>query len=237
MSLIKSMPFHNLELSKAVTECRQRSFGLLILFVLLGVAGCSGAEATEDTLVDRSFLTGEPCAPPCWYGLELDKSSKADVFATLKGLPFIDPVAIREAGTVWLDDDVAQEIIYGCLQPKDAQCGGVLVSKDKVKLMWMFVGHELTFETVVYQLGPPNSLDYGVFNHDGGCRISLNWPEQNISIDSVNKESYAPCQAIKNGEGVSANAKVRLIAYLVKEGFPKPVGCCNGIAWPGFVEP
>jgi hypothetical protein len=44
----------------------------------------------DDARVDQSFITGNTCAAPCWYGLEIDKSSEADVMSVLTTLKFID---------------------------------------------------------------------------------------------------------------------------------------------------
>jgi hypothetical protein len=73
-----------------------RRYSILLVAVLgLTLASCDGNPALDDPLADSSFLTQQPCAAPCWYGLEPDKSTADDVIAALRKLPFVD------SGTIW----------------------------------------------------------------------------------------------------------------------------------------
>lgn len=216
--------------------CKQCTSWLFLLFLLLAV-GC--APNADDPLVDHSFLTGEPCAPPCWYRLELDKSSEEEVHTTLEGLAFIDQDSIRETKFAWLGDPNAKEIHYGCSHPRDKSCGGAQFANDRLKLLWMTVGYNLSFEMAVEKLGFPDYVDYGPYHPEvGGCVIDLNWPEKGITLQSLNRGSDTSCQALRDGRGVDPNISVKTIYYGTSEVFgPEPGGCCNRIPWPGFVEP
>ncbi len=57
----------------------------------------------EPSQMDKSLLTDTPCPAPCWYGLELEKSSKADVLTTLQTLSFINSNSIDESAEGYLD--------------------------------------------------------------------------------------------------------------------------------------
>ncbi len=216
--------------------CKQCMAWLFLLFLLLAV-GC--APNADNPLVDHSFLTGEPCAPPCWYRLELDKSSEEEVYATLEELAFIDQDSIRETDFAWLGDPNAKEIFYGCLHPKDESCGGARFANGKLKLLWMAVGYDLTFAIAVERLGSPEYVDYGPYHPEvGGCVIDLNWPEKGITLHSLDMNSDQQCRAIKDGGGIDSGIRVKTIYYGAKEvSGPKPGGCCTRIPWPGFVEP
>lgn len=238
MLLTRSVPYPERKVKAAdlFTCSRVVWWSLLALFTLVATS-CTRAE--DEALVDRSFVTGQPCAPPCWYELELDKSGQDETYAALEQLPFIDQASIRETtGLVWLGDEDAKEIYWGCLHPRVKSCGGARLSQGKLKLLWLAVGYDLTFKTVIDQLGPPDYVDYGPYHPEaGGCQIHLMWPQRLISVDSLDKRSDAECQAITSGKGISNGTGVRTIYYSVRETFgPQPGGCCTRIPWPGFTE-
>jgi hypothetical protein len=45
--------------------------------------------------VDKSLLTGDPCAPPCWYHLTPGKSTEEDVLEILHDLPYANQDTIE----------------------------------------------------------------------------------------------------------------------------------------------
>jgi hypothetical protein len=150
MFLTKSKLYHEVEIICLVIPA------LLLTIVLVA---CSGWK--NDPKADRSFITDMPCVAPCWYGLELGKSNKADVAETLKELPFIDKASIHEYGTRWLEDDYAKEFYFGCVHPRKESCGSALISNDKLMSLWLSVGYSLSIEMVVDKLGEPDYLVYG----------------------------------------------------------------------------
>ncbi len=215
----------------------QTSWILSIIFSLIA-ASCTSAES--DDLIDRSFITKKPCAPPCWYGLELDHSGRDEVYATLKQLPFIDQSSIKESeGYEYLGDTNAVEISWGCSHPIDKSCGGAILAHGKLILIWHSIGYDLSFKAVVDPLGPPAYIDYHPYHPDvGGCQIVLNWPDQGIGVDYLDTKHEKLCLAIEQGNGIPPNTPVRTVYYMVKEltssepgeyGFHQP--------WPGFSEP
>ncbi len=78
----------------------------LLLLVVLSLTfffpRCDGPEARDlppETLdpqeVDLSLLTGEPCEPPCWYGITPGLTRDEEMAAILEGLPFFEADTIR----------------------------------------------------------------------------------------------------------------------------------------------
>jgi hypothetical protein len=51
--------------------------------------GCSGKSAIPSDLVDRSFLTSNPCKAPCWYGMYPQRTSFNQAVDELGRLNFI----------------------------------------------------------------------------------------------------------------------------------------------------
>lgn len=117
MSKIRFNPSHSgVSVCAGLFVLRRSRLWFVAVSAALVAASC--VRASEETLMDRSFITGKPCAAPCWYGLELDVSNKDDVIAALDRLPFVDQASIGEFGTAWLEDENAIGISYGCLHPR-----------------------------------------------------------------------------------------------------------------------
>ncbi len=201
-------------------------------------AGCTNA--VDESLVDRSFLTQRPCSAPCWYELQLDKSTDKDVYATLRQLAFVDQSAIQKYESVgWGQFPGATEIQFDCARPKGRGCGVAVLSENRLKAMLLFIQYHLTFEMVVQQLGTPDYISY----FPGGaeelaCTTSLYWPEKLVFVASSQRKNCPTWNTIKQGIKVDPSAEVTSINYVVRAGF-KP-GIEAGlpyISWPGFAKP
>jgi hypothetical protein len=101
---------------------------ILLLDVVIFLYGCTGNLSQElpatisPKLQDRSFLTGTPCLAPCWYNLEIGKSSKNDVIEKLQTLEFIDQktIQISEKSIPDFDPTISvkgSEITANCIYP------------------------------------------------------------------------------------------------------------------------
>jgi len=219
----------------------QRKIVLWLVLALFGwiTVGCN-QQPTKDPLADESFLTEQPCAPPCWYGLELDISTEEEVYSVIESLPFVDPATIRESQQHWLSyENVETAIDFGCLHPQEHFCGEMRVAQDKLKLISLLVNYDLSFETVVDKLGPPEYVDYGIYGpEDSYCLIKLNWPEQSIVTRSL-PLPMEDCIAIEQGKNrIFPNIKAGVIIYMVRERFlDRPASLDLRIQWPGFAEP
>jgi hypothetical protein len=64
---------------------------LLISGLAILVRGCESTSKPVDLeLVDQSFVTGQTCEAPCWYGLEPGISNESEVMDVLKKQLFVD---------------------------------------------------------------------------------------------------------------------------------------------------
>lgn len=209
---------------------------LVILFPFL-LMGCTQNDRTITVDVDRSFVTGQPCLPPCWHGLELDKSSKIDVQDTLKRLPFVDQSSVREQSTVWLDSE-AEVVIYSCLFQRDEDCGSVLLVEDRVKEITTVVRYDLTFEDVIIKLGSPEYVEYSSYHPEGGgCIISLFWPNSKIIVEFIDTDSDESCRSLNEDGLVPRGLQVTDLLYVSSDGIlPESGDCCSRIQWSGFKD-
>ncbi len=212
-----------------------KDLGLFIILFGLAIAGCR--DNRNESLIDRSFLTDQPCKAPCWYGLELDKSNRDNIYSTIKALPFVDQATVREWGTGWLDDETAREVHFDCLYPTPATTGciGLTISHDKLKAIRMSVGFDLTFKTVVDKLGPPNYMNHTPWGGEiGGCVIGLFWPDRGISVEYIDTQTSARCDRLNQGKRVTPDTPVGGIFYTAKEGIRECSACSP---WVGFSTP
>ena len=205
-----------------------KAFVFIQLFTL---AGCQLLSNTK--YIDKSFITGEPCAPPCWYGLEINKSTKEDVIAQLDQLPFVDKGrGYHESSTVWNDAPVQIISFYCHFYSK--RCGSFIFSENELEEFWIVIQYNLSFQEAVEHLGEPDFLVYAT-RLQGGCDIFIDWSNLGITISGI--DTNKACQNIKNGGGVSPHNLVETITYLSKNVLSdEPGGCCTRIPWPGFTN-
>lgn len=235
MSKIRLQRFRSTR-SKAMALCSRMSYRYTVLLIMVVATACS---VVNDPKADQSFTTDEPCAAPCWYGLEPDQSTKADVVAVLKQLEFVDSTSIQEYGTSWFGDDSALSINFGCVHPQNTSCGSAVISGDKLKSLGLSVDYELTMKMAVDKLGIPDYVDYGAYHQEvGGCTMTLSWPQRGIDIGMLDTKNETVCRAIRDGKGIPADLRVTDLYYSAKEAFTSSsAGCCTRISWPGFAEP
>jgi hypothetical protein len=229
MLRIRSMLFRN----------RNRQIELLVILLGLVLASCS--LMPDESLMDRSFLTEQPCAPPCWYGLELDKSNKEEVYVTLKTLPFVIQSSIVESNGVWPNDPHITSISYRCPHQLGYECGHVVISgDDKLVSVVMIINYSLTFEAVVQRLGPPDYVSYSPHSPEGGgCDVGLHWPEKQISVGNLDTGGDKICQMLKAGKGIDPTTKVGGIGYNAPQIYEqhKSARSTESEPWPGFEKP
>jgi len=214
----------------------------LILVIALILNSCSDRVVASDKtpVIDRSFITGELCDAPCWYGLEINRSTKDDVLSTLNQLPFVESRSYKEYETYWLDGSLTNALQYECVKSNANPCGILTFYKGILKKNWLSVNYDLTLENVIERLGMPDYLTYFWPNPSGICEISVLWIEKGITISFDNKNNYNECENVIDGNGVTPGVLVESVLYTSREvleaTFNIPGGCCESIKWPGFKD-
>ncbi len=211
-----------------------------LIFVALILNSCSDRVVTsgKTPAIDRSFITGEVCDPPCWYGLEINKSTKEDVLSTLDQLRFVDSHSYKEYETYWLDGSLTTAIQYGCVKSNANPCGILTFYKGMLKKNWLTVNYDLRLEKAIERLGTPDYLTYLWPSPSGICEISVLWIEKGITISFHDRNKRNECESVIDGNGVSRGVLVETVLYTSREvleaTFNLPGGCCKSIKWPGF---
>jgi hypothetical protein len=77
---------------------------LIYSLLLFTITGCNiigiqpvPSHTFESNYIDKSIISDQPCASPCWYGLRVGESSKDDVMKTILNLPFLDANTMKES--------------------------------------------------------------------------------------------------------------------------------------------
>jgi len=213
---------------------------ILVIVVIIITAGSALnsflSTRSKRNILDRSFLTGDPCSPPCWHEITVNESTYEDVYQILPSLPFVDPETIREWNRSWLNDDEAIEIHYKCKTFNDDSCGGITLSKGLVKRIWFSVGDYATLDVVINRFGPPSYIEYGSWGVEiPGCDIGFVWTDLGISATYLNTRDTKVCDSLREGRALSSDLSITSMAYSSQEVFPyEPGDCCTRIEWPGF---
>ena len=216
-----------------------RARALVIMLLVTGLIHGGCAARAEEESADRSFLTGTPCAPPCWHNLEIDKSTSVEVSETLQRLSFIDSGTIREWGTVRWDGQEGTEIVFGCRQPEMEHCGSVILSEGVLRSVHIAVGYHLTFAEAVQRLGQPSFMAYIPLPGESvGCDVVLIWPNSRIALSSRSSAGCPTTAEIAGGARPYPDTEVSEITY----GLPQATWIDVGegtpyLHWPGFAEP
>jgi hypothetical protein len=215
-------------------------FSFILLGFAVALASCKSIVPTQEPrLVDKSFVTGQPCAAPCWYGLELDRSTESDVITKLKELPFVDPGAIRISDVVIFNFSNATEIDYGCADPKGELCGMMIISGGSLKVISTYIYYKLPLRLVIDQLGKPDDVFYTPYSsHGDGCLLDLDWLGKGITVRRTDRYSISVCQELEARKALDSELEITEIYYLAEEALD-PNRCNLGavcIAWPGFKQ-
>ena len=178
MSKNKSVP---------LADCLKLIFALAIV---LGLSGCKGQgnvlESLDPNYYDQSWLTGKPCAAPCWYGLEPGVSTRQDSINRVEQLPFIDRSSINI--TNHLDSGF---VIVGFSYKKSQGSGGVgmIFKPDILDSVGFSPNYRITFDQAVEKLGAPDGYWLQpVTPETHGCSLIVIWKNQRIELSKEDGE-------------------------------------------------
>ncbi len=209
----------------------------ILAIVALVILGCSRTTSSQyPEIADTSFLTGQPCPRPCWYGLEIGKSTVSEAMAVLSSLPFVDPSSIKKWDNSAFDFySQGTEILFDC-NGSHQGCGYLRFYNDNLKIINHQIQYALTIQSTVELLGEPTYIFHVPATTDGGgCLLELGWPQQQIATRSITT-SYEPlCIDLDHGKGVDPNVNITEVFYAEPEFFQlKPCNNNTCPPWPGF---
>jgi hypothetical protein len=173
----------------------------------------NGSEFSEDSLVDRSFVTGQPCEAPCWYGLKLGESTLDDIRMTLPELPFVDKPQIYEQSTGEFGPNEKLFVVH-CSSPAEADlCAELITSKDgKLSKIIITVAYELTLQRAIEGLGVPTFYNVSPSPNKDVCHVEVFWPEKNIVVSFDDTPRKRLCTQAENAK-IDLNSQLVSLVY------------------------
>lgn len=221
---------------------------LLGIFLAVALVGCVSIAAPtstlEPSLTDQSILTDSPCTAPCWYGLELGKSTKADALMAARALSFIDPKEFPEMPDHYLymaglkeEDKDATSVTLQCRQPEKQGCVILRFVNDSLKEIWLFPNYAISLSQLVAHLGEPEYIQFSPTSAESPfCDMSVVWKQRGIGVGFY---SGIRCNQAHKDQRVDRDLQTQIIRYMLPENsvlarIPDPG---RDFPWAGFVEP
>ncbi len=177
-----------------------------LLSLLLG--GCSESNRPE---LDKSLLTDDPCAAPCWNNLVPGEATPDEVREALKSSPWVKKGSVScnsgKLAGVFIE-------LCGWDDRKEGRLGGnrALFAEGRLLRIDIDLDYDLTFGEVVEKFGPPEGVYARTEVREGVVYdVSLDYFSQGVTFRRV---SFAP----KRGEA-SPNEGWGMVAadFLVTE--------------------
>lgn len=133
----------------AVPYVRRLALGATVLVLLVVLAGCHPSR--QGASIDRSILTDDPCAAPCWQGIVPGKTTSHEAAGIVAGLDSVRSNDIRDFGDrlVW----------YSAASRADPVLASELRSRDgAVAFIEISISFELTLQAILDKYGPPEKI-------------------------------------------------------------------------------
>lgn len=145
-------------------------------------------------LTDRSWVTDQPCKPPCWYGMVVGETMMSQAFESVEAIELIQPEPAREYPVGYFDIDKneyagdGRGFMFKCVQPAAWECVGLEFVNETLIGIRMFPNYKINFGEVVKTIGPPDYIRNHV--HGGpekatGCTIEMIWVERQLLVGTM----------------------------------------------------
>lgn len=126
--------------------------------------------------VDQSWITSQPCAAPCWHGLETGKSLRAEALETARKLSFL-------GNEKELEPPYKGRVTFLCKYPPDEVCVSMRFEHGVLSELSLHLNYSITLEQVVSKIGNPDSFYYSRRQADTkGCALTVLWIQRRIGL-------------------------------------------------------
>ena len=142
--------------------------------------------------VDRSIITGAPCAPPCWQGITPGFTQMDKALEILSNSPYIETGSIKRTGT-----DFSGGCTWHWRSPGRRMLPALSWQNGIVDTISLGLTFDLTIQEVIDKFGVPEALSM-----EGGGQpeywywiIDLHYPSQGIDFrayTSVSSNNIEP---------------------------------------------
>jgi len=209
-----------------------------LIIMAAALSGCvqlvSPASPTVDpALTDRSILTGDPCQPPCWYGLSVGTSTEQEMLRAVGALPFLDPSNLSSQAQRYRDR-LEEHTYFGtryyleCAPPASGTCVAPLVVDGVLKEVIIRPNYDITFSDAVSQLGDPEFVRFIYHGYERECHLVLQWNSKGIMLSGelVDQGVGAKCDklhtSLLEGESIDPSTRIDTIWYVLPQDMQGP---------------
>ena len=191
-------------------------------------------------LQDWSWLVGNPCSPPCWYGLVPDVSKEEEVIDVLTSLPFvyheeieIDVIGQHDALTGESID--AKQIRINKINDKSIRA---VIGDGVLKIIEFGLNFDITITEVVDYLGTPDLIRMVPDFNNNYCEVEFYWLDtQLISISKIIGNGWKEkCMQIESGGPVDRNMLISRISIIYQNWIIAMMERNSASPWPGFTD-
>jgi hypothetical protein len=189
----------------------------------------------DHPLIDESFISGEPCEPPCWYGLIPGQSSFEDVNQVLSELEFMQPTSInilKSTSEYYGVEDI--RIYFQCQYYSGIpSCGSLWLLGDTLHWIRHEIAYELSINEAVGIIGEPDLIILRG-RRDRGCNVDFTWVEKGIIATHKGMSDTACAAVLEAKGGVPPDILISRIIYSAED---KPISCeQNCFEWQGMLD-
>jgi hypothetical protein len=171
----------------------------LTICLLLIAFGCSTEKSNPDfvdptahpDLVDQSWLTGKPCAGPCWNGLQIGESKESEVLSTIRNLSFINQKSVNLVRSSMSGLD---PYIYAPGVEITGYCNGsrencirmrFRVVDDILTEVSILLRNDIRLDQAIEYLGKPDYIGYYLEGVEKmTCEVVLVWSTKQLVLSS-----------------------------------------------------
>jgi len=214
-----------------------RKFRLPVFLILL-TGACvalivSARNYLQNALTDRSIITGDPCRPPCWQGIEPGITSGEQALNILGDLFIVDPGSIKPNGTLESSGVLWDYRLGG--KRRDA---GMHWTSGVVQEIRLGINFDLTVEEVIDHFGTPENVRVA---GDGTPEfwywlIILYYPEQGVEWIAYTEEYSNLIEPVTSVEVIHLYSAKSLEARIreIEETYSVDLDEDEFIPWEGY---
>jgi hypothetical protein len=145
--------------------------------ILLALTGCeeqrfpTGEAAAK---VDKSLLTDEPCAAPCWYGIEPGVSTRWEARRIIDGLEFVRSSTDIGSGILYWESSLMDPGIENHIKYQDYT--------DIVQEIGIWLEYELPLKDLIDAKGEPDGLIASYMDMRGVVSVQAFWKKYGLYV-------------------------------------------------------
>lgn len=224
--------------------------GWIIFAVLLSSCATFGFERDptptpiqDPGLFDYTLITGEPCLPPCWQGLQVGVTSKEEAVKQIRSLSFIDADSEWE-GELYspLPPDYEEIFLTGVVfdwkQPENEPAVEMRFVDNRLALLSLSPNSTLRFVDVIALLGEPDLVGLDPTGRSLYCTLELVWNKHQLRISDkewTKEKKRELCRLVKeNGNKIPKDLTVDFIDVRSENYFSGSLNYHS--PWQGFLD-